>query len=107
MDDGMFHYPFLFEVHKTEAVKVDDGSYSDLDHYVVVIAHPWDLKLARTYWMNDPDLPQDRTFEPDIDLMESKHIFPGTSKGAYEALKFIKEWWAQHKLSFNPADYQG
>jgi hypothetical protein len=58
-------------------------------HYVVVIARQTDYVFANTAWMEDPNLPDDRTLRPDVDIEESQHHF----KTEAEAYAFIRDWW--------------
>lgn len=79
-------YPFLFAVQKPA-----DG---DIDHYVVVIAAPWDYTNYDSTWMGDPSLPPDRTLAPSVDLEESQHRFTVEK----DALAFIRQWWVEHRV---------
>lgn len=75
-------FPFLFAVQAHHGLE-------KIDHYVVVIAHNTDYVFADTFWMDDPDLPEDRTLRIDVDVEESKQFFQTEA----EAYAFIRDWW--------------
>lgn len=74
-------YPFLFRV-----IQPDRS-----DTYIVVIASAIDYVYYASKWMNDDDLPHNKTLVPNVDIEESKHHFDTED----EALDFIKNWWAK------------
>lgn len=71
-------YPFLFRV-------MQPGRQ---DTYIVVVAKVIDYVYYASKWMNDDDLPHNKTLVPNVDLEESKHPFDTEA----EAMAFIKDW---------------
>ena len=73
-------YPFLFAIL---------GEDDKIAKYVVEIADCCDYTFARTAWMCDPWLPEDKTLAISIDL--AAEVFEFNTEA--EALSFVKEWW--------------
>lgn len=71
-------YPFLYYVKKPGHEK-----------FFVLIAEPFAYRYANTRWMAHPDLPDEFTLEPQVDLVDETHEF----ETEREAILFIKEWW--------------
>lgn len=78
-------YPFLFRVMQSDRQ----------DTYVVVTAKAIDYVYYSSQWMNDDDLPHNKTLVPNVDIESGKHRFDTEP----EAMAFVKNWWAKKELS--------
>jgi hypothetical protein len=58
--------------------------------WIVKIALCWGYCEYDSSWMKDKSLPYGSTRIPDLDSVQSTHIFDTEQ----EALKFIKDWWS-------------
>jgi hypothetical protein len=78
-------YPFMFAVLRAD---------HEFDHWVVIVAHPFDYIHYEAGWMHDPEFPEGMVLVPDVDLSASEHRFASET----DALKFIRDWWITHPV---------
>lgn len=75
-------YPFMFIV-----------GLGTSDPKIIVKIASYDLRGYSSEWMGDEVLGK-TCWVPDVDLTHENHEF----KTELEALKFIKQWWANQEL---------
>ena len=79
--------PFIF-ARITNADEIERGATPQIKDWIVKIASHHDLKIYDARWMDDSDIGSFALI-PDVDLCESKHVFPDFKS----ARIFVKTWW--------------
>ena len=66
----------------------------EIERFIVIIASPWDYVSYNSSWMDNPELPEGRTYRPDVDIRNEQHLFDDEQS----ALDFIEKWWIKEAV---------